>query len=165
MEVTYIDSDEALWQRVHKNKSGDFDVFAVNTAELQRYIQTALVRPIDTRALSNLTRQLPRFRDLKGIPGIVHSGGVFAIPYTYSEMGLIYDREQIKTPPNSIKILWDPKYRESAAVQRRIAQLLPGSTGAGGHHAVQHQSDRVARRSAATHCTAPQCHGVLSAAG
>ncbi len=111
VEVTYIDSDEALWQRVHKNKSGDFDVFAVNTAELQRYIQTALVRPIDTRALSNLTRQLPRFRDLKGIPGIVHSGGVFAIPYTYSEMGLIYDREQIKTPPNSIKILWDPKYR------------------------------------------------------
>eukprot|EP01041_Mallomonas_annulata_P021732 gene21732-41860_t len=33
------------------------------------------------------------------------------MPYTYSEMGLIYDRQQIKTPPTSLKALWDPRYQ------------------------------------------------------
>jgi len=111
VEVTYIDSDEALWQRIAKSRGEDFDVFAVNTAELQRYIHASLVRPINTKAIGNTVHQLPRFRDLKRIPGVVHGDQVFAMPYTYSEMGLIYDRQQIKTAPTSIKALWDRQYR------------------------------------------------------
>ena len=111
VEITTIDSDDALWQRVNKNRSEDFDVFAVNTAELQRYIAKSLVRPIDVSAITNSSRQLPRFRDLKGIPGIVHGEQVFAMPYTYSEMGLIFDKSQLETPPASIKSLADPRYK------------------------------------------------------
>ena len=111
VEVSYIDTDEALWARISKNRAGDFDVFAVNTAELQRYIQKALVVPINVRAITNTQRQLPRFQTLEKIPGVVHSGKVFAVPYTYSEMGLIYDRQQVKTPPTSIQALWDPRYQ------------------------------------------------------
>jgi putative spermidine/putrescine transport system substrate-binding protein len=111
VEVSYIDTDEALWKRISKNQAGDFDVFAVNTAELQRYIQKALVVPINVRNVTNTQRQLPRFQAVQKIPGIVHGGKVFAIPYTYSEMGLIYDRQQIKTPPTSLKALWDPRYQ------------------------------------------------------
>lgn len=111
VEVTVIDSDETLWQRVSANKGDDFDVFAVNTAELQRYIDQAWVVPIDTAKLPNVANQLLRFRTLKNIPGITRGGKVFAIPYTYSEMGLIYDRQQIKEAPTSISALWDPQYR------------------------------------------------------
>lgn len=111
VEVSYIDTDEALWARISKNQAGDFDVFAVNTAELQRYIQNGLVVPIQREAITNTRRQLPQFQALEKIPGIVHSGKVFAMPYTYSEMGLIYDRQQIKSPPTSIQALWDPRYQ------------------------------------------------------
>ncbi len=111
VEVSYIDTDEALWARISKNQGGDFDVFAVNTAELQRYIQKALVVPINPEAIPNTRRQLPQFQALEKIPGILHGGKVFAMPYTYSEMGLIYDRQQIKSPPTSIQALWDPRYQ------------------------------------------------------
>lgn len=111
VEVTFIDSDDTLWQRINGNQSQDFDVFAVNTAELQRYIANALVVPIDTAQVPNLAKQLPRFRNLNGIPGIVKDGKVYAVPYTFAEMGLIYDRQQIKEPPVSIQALWDPRYR------------------------------------------------------
>lgn len=111
VEVTLVDNDDALWERVSRGKAENFDVFAVNTAELQRYIRQGLVLPIDTAALPNLVMQLPRFRDLRAIPGIVHDGKIFAIPYTYSDMGLIYDRKQIKQAPESIAALWDPHYR------------------------------------------------------
>jgi putative spermidine/putrescine transport system substrate-binding protein len=109
--VTFIDSDDALWQRVNQNNAQDFDVFAVNTAELQRYIASGLVAPIDMTAITNTAQQLPRFRDVANIAGLKHQGQVFAVPYTYSEMGLIYDRKQFQTPPQSIAALWDPIWR------------------------------------------------------
>ena len=111
VEVTFIDSDEVMWQKLSKNKAEDFDVFAVNTAELQRYIRAGLVVPVNTSAIPNIATQLPRFKNLKAIPGLVHDNKVFAIPYTYAEMGLIYDRKQFKEPPSSIRALWDPRYR------------------------------------------------------
>lgn len=111
VEITFIDTDEALWQRITHNQAEDFDLFAVNTAELQRYIPKGLVVPINTRSIPNIQRQLPRFQQLKSIPGIVHGNQAYAVPYTYSEMGLIYDRAQFATPPNSIQALWDPKYK------------------------------------------------------
>lgn len=111
VEVTIIDNDDAMWKRLNEKKASDFDVFAVNTAELQRYIRAGLVVPVNTRAISNVNRQLPRFRNLKGLPGLVHGDKVFAIPYTYSEMGLIYDPQQVKEPPTSVRALWDPQYR------------------------------------------------------
>ena len=111
VEVTLIDSDEVLWQKVSRNDAGDFDVFAVNTAELQRYIKRGFVVPINTPALQNLAKQIPPFNELAQLPGITHEGRVFAIPYTYAEMGLIYDRKQISSPPESLTALWDPRYR------------------------------------------------------
>ena len=111
VEVTFIDTDEALWQKIAENKTYQFDVFAVNTAELQRYIAGSLVAPIDVTTVPNIAKQLPRFRNLEKIPNVVQGGKVFAIPYTYAEMGLVYDKKQVKEPPTSIQALWDPRYR------------------------------------------------------
>lgn len=111
VEVSLIDSDDALWERVTAREGRDFDVFAVNTAELQRYIAAGLVAGIDTQRLPQRAAQLPRFRDLHKVPGLVHGGTSYAIPYTYAEMGLIHDRRQLPEPPTSVTALWDPKWR------------------------------------------------------
>lgn len=113
VEVTVIDSDDVMWQKLNRIKAEDFDVFAVNNAELQRYIAAGLVIPLAIQNIPNIASQLPRFRNLQSIPGLVHGNKVYAIPYTYSEMGLIYDRQQVKTPPTSIRALWDPRYKGS----------------------------------------------------
>lgn len=113
VEVTIVDSDAVLWQKVAQNGMADeaFDVIAVNTAELQRYIAARMVLPIDTSSVPNLAAQLPRFRNLAAIPGLVHEDKTYAIPYAYAEMGLIYDRRQLAEPPDSIAALWDQRYR------------------------------------------------------
>jgi putative spermidine/putrescine transport system substrate-binding protein len=82
----------------------------VNTAELQRYIRKGLVAGVPTAHMPNLARQRLRFRNLASIPGLVHDGVTYAIPYTYSEMGLIYDRRQVNPPPDSLNALWDTRY-------------------------------------------------------
>ncbi|WP_296693756.1 extracellular solute-binding protein [Rhodoferax sp.] len=111
VEVTFVSSDDVLRQKVSANQGADFDVFAANTAELQHYLAKKLIVPLRLKNIPNTANQLPRFRDARSIPGITHLGEVYAVPYTYSEMGLIYDRKQFKEPPTSLAAMWDPKYK------------------------------------------------------
>jgi putative spermidine/putrescine transport system substrate-binding protein len=111
VSVTYVNSDDDLWVKMSANRGGDFDVFAVNTAELQRYIEAGLSIPVRLANIPNHGKQLPRFQDLESIPGTVRDGNVYAIPYTYSTMGLIYNRKLVPTPPVSMRAMWDPQYR------------------------------------------------------
>lgn len=111
VEVTFVGSDDELWDRAHIKEGGAFDVIAANTAELQRYIDGGLLQPLRLKAIPNVRHQLPRFRDPASIPGIARKGERYAIPYTYSAMGLIYNRKLVAKPPTSINALWDPQYR------------------------------------------------------
>jgi len=111
VEVTFVSSDDVLWEKINAHEGGDFDVFAANTAELTRYIDRGLSLPLEVSNIPNTRHQLPRFNDLKSIPGISREGKLYAIPYTYSEMGLIYDRKQVKEPPTSMAAMWDPRYK------------------------------------------------------
>lgn len=111
VEVTLIGSDDAMWERLSTRQGGDFDVFAVNTAELQRYIDSGISIPLAPADIPNTAKQLPRFRDLSAIPGITRKGVVYAIPYTYSEMGLIYDRKAFQAPPDSFASMWDKRFK------------------------------------------------------
>lgn len=108
VETTFVSSDDDLWFKINH---APFDVFAVNTAELQRYIDNGLARSIDLDNIPNHARQLPRFQNLTEIAGIVRDGKVYAIPYTYSEMGLIYNRKMVETPPESMAAMWAPEFR------------------------------------------------------
>lgn len=111
VEVTYISTDDALWQRLQDGGSQQFDVFAANTAELSRAVKEKLSLPLTLKQIPNTLHQLPRFRNLDSIPGITAEGEVYAIPYTYSEMGLIYNRKLISHPPTSINALWDTAFK------------------------------------------------------
>lgn len=111
VELTRVVSDEDLWSRMDRNKGADFDVFAINTVELQRYIDHNLVAPISLGQIVNRVNQASQFQNLSDIPALSRNGNTYAIPYTFSEMGLIYNRKIIKTPPSSIAALWDTRYR------------------------------------------------------
>ena len=67
--------------------------------------------PLALDALPNRGAQLARFRDPAALPGVTRDGEVFAVPYAYAEMGLIYDRRQFETPPQSIAALWDARHQ------------------------------------------------------
>ena len=111
VEITFVDSDEALWARMHSAAPAPFDVIAANTAEIERYARAGLLAPLDLSSIPNRARQQRYFRHLEGIPGLVAGHDVYAVPFTYSSMGLIYDRKQVSAAPHSMRALWDPRYR------------------------------------------------------
>ena len=109
--LTVIDSDVDLWQKVNARQGRDFDVFAVNTAELRRYVRQDLVAEIKPLLIPNLAKQLPRFRSGSALAGMSFNGTRYGVPYAFAEMGLIYDRSRVQETPDSVKALWDPRYR------------------------------------------------------
>lgn len=111
VEVTLVDSDEALWAQMHAKGTPPFDVLAANTAEIQRYTEANLLAPLDLARLPNTRKQLPRFQALASIGGLTSGGKAYAIPFTYSSMGLIYDRKQVAVAPRTMRELWNPRYR------------------------------------------------------
>lgn len=111
VDVVFIGSDDEIWAKIKGSEGKDFDVFAVNTAQLQRYIQADLVSPIDVSKLPNQAKVLPRFRNLEAVGGVTKDGKVYGIPFAFDSIGLIYDTNKVKPAPTSMDVLWDPKYK------------------------------------------------------
>lgn len=80
-KVVFIGTDDEIWAKIKGSEGKDFDVFAVNTAQLQRYIDAGLTTPHDLAKLPNQKNVLPRFQDLAQIKGIMRDGKVHAIPF------------------------------------------------------------------------------------
>lgn len=111
VEITTVASDEVLRSKLADPQGAGFDLVAANTAEIAHLVARQLLAPLPLNQIPNTQRQLPRFRNLRSIGGLLRGAEVFGMPYTYSEMGLIYDRQQFTEPPRSIGTLWDPRWR------------------------------------------------------
>jgi putative spermidine/putrescine transport system substrate-binding protein len=110
VKVVFIGTDDEIWAKIKGSEGKDFDLFAVNTAQLQRYIDAGLVTPYDLSKVPNQKDTLPRFQDLNKVSGVMRDGKVYAIPYAFDSIGLIYDTDKVKEAPTSWNVLWDPKY-------------------------------------------------------
>ncbi|RKF18659.1 extracellular solute-binding protein [Alginatibacterium sediminis] len=111
VELSVIQTDDQMWTQINAPKGKAYDVFSLNTAELQRYIDNNKVQTIDTVLIPNHKNQQAPFDELHSIQGLSRNSQLYAVPYTYSEMGLIYNTDEFSKPPDSWNILWDPNYR------------------------------------------------------
>jgi putative spermidine/putrescine transport system substrate-binding protein len=111
VSVVFIGTDDEIWAKIKGSEGKDFDLFAVNTAQLQRYIDAGLTTPFDLGMIPNQKQVLPRFRDLSKVGGVTRDGQVHAIPYAFDSIGIIYDVDKVSPPPDSMEVFWDPKYK------------------------------------------------------
>jgi putative spermidine/putrescine transport system substrate-binding protein len=109
--VVFIGTDDEIWAKIKGSEGKDFDVFAVNTAQLQRYIDGGLTTPHDLPKLPNQKDVLPRFRDLSKVKGVMRDGKVHSIPFCFDSIGIIYDKDKVSPPPDSFEIFWDPQFK------------------------------------------------------
>lgn len=109
--IVFIGTDDEIWAKIKGSEGKDFDVFAVNTAQLQRYIDGGLTTPHDLSKLPNQKEVLPRFRDLSTVKGVMRDGKVHSIPFCFDSIGIIYDKDKVSPAPDSFETFWDEKYK------------------------------------------------------
>jgi putative spermidine/putrescine transport system substrate-binding protein len=111
VKVVFIGTDDEIWAKIKGSEGQDFDLFAVNTAQLQRYIDAGLTTEYDLSKVPNQQQTLPRFRDLTKVQGVMRDGKVYAIPFAFDCIGIIYDTDKVNPAPTTMDVLWDPKYK------------------------------------------------------
>lgn len=109
--VVFIGTDDEIWAKMKGSDGKDFDVFAVNTAQLQRYIDASLTTPLDLAKIPNQKSVLPRFQDLSKVKGVMRDGKLHSIPFCFDSIGIIYDKAKVNPAPDSFATFWDPKYK------------------------------------------------------
>jgi putative spermidine/putrescine transport system substrate-binding protein len=65
----------------------------------------------DLDKVPNQKETLPRFRDLSKVSGVMRDGKVYAIPFAFDCIGIIYDTDKVNPAPTTMDVLWDPKYK------------------------------------------------------
>lgn len=109
VEVTIIGTDDMLRAHLRRPQNGGFDVVAANTVELAGLLAAGELLALDEALLPHRTAQLPRFR--APIAGTVAQGRSYAVPFAYSEMGLIYERSLFRGAAPALRSLWEPRWQ------------------------------------------------------
>lgn len=108
VNITYVNNDQQLRQYIESSDS-EFDLVALNTSELQRYISLKAIRPLDIKKITNIKWLANRFTPIEDYPEIAVNKLTYGIPFTYSSMGIIYHKERVSSPPTSWAEFWSPE--------------------------------------------------------
>ncbi|MCG9661790.1 Putrescine-binding periplasmic protein precursor [Vibrio mediterranei] len=113
IEVTYVNNDKQLREKLD-DRNQDYDLVALNSSELQRYIKLRKFVPIDIYKIENSKWISNQFAPLSTNPEITFNGNIYGLPYTYSSMGIIYNVDRVKSAPTSWQDFWSPEYHHKA---------------------------------------------------
>lgn len=111
--VVYTGSVDEMFAKMQGSKGADFDVVAFDTSSFKRYIDGALIQPLDLAKIPNAANLAPAFRQ---VPALMRGGKQYGVPFAWGSLPLVYDKAAFPVPPDSWAVMWDP-----ANIQRLIA--------------------------------------------
>lgn len=121
LKFQYIDSEANLLQLVGK-ANGSIDVALPNIQYIGAGIGQGIFHQLDTSKLTNYSDIYPQFAQLKEIR---KSGNLYGIPWTWGSTGLFFNKTKVTPAPNSLSVLWDPKYKGQIALIDDPTVLVP----------------------------------------
>ncbi|HEV7184831.1 MAG TPA: extracellular solute-binding protein [Leifsonia sp.] len=121
IKFQYIDSEANQLQLVSK-ANGAIDVALPNIQYIGTGIQQGIFHPLDT---SKLTNYPDIYSQLSGRKEIRKGSDLYGIPWTWGSTGLFYDSSKVTPTPDSLSVLWDPKYKGQIALIDDPTVLVP----------------------------------------
>ena len=108
VNVVFAGSPEEMFAKMQGSAGADYDLVAIDTSIVKRYLDNGLIQPMDASKLTNLPNLQPAFA---GIPQTKPDGKRYAVPIAWGSLGLVYSLDEFKEAPTSWNVLWDPKYK------------------------------------------------------
>jgi spermidine/putrescine-binding protein len=107
LQFKYIDSEANLIELL-KSANGTIDVALPNLQYIGQAISAGLLHELDHGKLTNFPDIYPA---LSSEAALRSGGKLYGIPWTWGSTGLFYTPSAFPTPPTSLAVLWDPRYK------------------------------------------------------
>lgn len=114
IDVEVVTGTDAEWfpkLKAGNGKNSPYDVLVLQPDTIQRAAEANLLEPLDTQNVPNLADLYPSVEERFTIDGKVYAAG-----FSMGQLGIIYRKDLVKTPPTKWTDLWNPEYKGHVAV-------------------------------------------------
>ncbi|MBX6324130.1 MAG: extracellular solute-binding protein [Rhodospirillaceae bacterium] len=124
----YFTSEQEMLTKL-RTSPGVYDVVLINSSFTPQAVSEGLIQPIDTSKITNFKDLNPQLRDA----AVFHKdGNTYGISWVWGVTSVAYNTNVVTEKPDSIEILWDPKYagrvgwRDDAVEAVQMAAIATG---------------------------------------
>jgi spermidine/putrescine-binding protein len=111
--ASYMGSSDELVAKLRGGSAGNYDVISPSSDVATMIAVTGLAAPLDLVRLPSYTQLSPQLTTLS----LVRSkGDVYGVPFVWGPDPMLYDTTAFPQPPNTWKVLWDPKLKGKVSV-------------------------------------------------
>jgi len=112
VSATYVGSNDEMLAKLAGGKAS-VDLVSPSNDTTMRAIDAGMVEPIDTAKLPNLNQFFPEFQSPEWL---TKDGKLYGVPYGWGIIRIIFDADALDGAPDSLAVLWNPKYKGKIAV-------------------------------------------------
>jgi spermidine/putrescine-binding protein len=121
LATTYINSNEEIITKLQAGGVGQTDMITIFFGHVPILINADLIEPIDEAKVPGLADVFPEFLN---VDAIRRDGRLFAVPFTWGTLSMIYDPAAIPTPPESWNDVFKPEYKGKVAMVDDMTGLI-----------------------------------------
>ncbi len=107
LNTTYIGNNDEILTKLRTGGVGQIDIVTPYMGYIPLLAKLDLIQPIDTARVPNLEKILPLF---KNDPNLSVDGKLYAVPFTWGSLPMMYDPAAIPVAPVSWKDLLKPEF-------------------------------------------------------
>ena len=119
LATTYIAGNEEIVTKLQAG--GSVDLATIYFGHVPIMVGADLIEPIDESRVPDLARIFPRFLD---VDSIRHDGKLYAVPFTWGTLPMVYDPAAIPEAPTSWKDCLKDEYKGKVALTDDISGLI-----------------------------------------
>jgi spermidine/putrescine-binding protein len=120
IDATYIGDSQQIISKLTSGGIGSVDLVTPNVIWTPLMVKLGLLTPIDEAKLPNLSKVLPYFI---GNPSARIDGKLYAVPYCWGAVPMMYDPAVIPVAPESWKDLLKPEYTGKVAMLDNLQDI------------------------------------------
>jgi putative spermidine/putrescine transport system substrate-binding protein/spermidine/putrescine transport system substrate-binding protein len=113
VSASYMGSSDELMAKLRGGSAGNYDVISPSSDVATSIAAAGLAAPLDLTKLPSYAQLSPQ---LTSLPLVHTNGQVYGVPFMWGPDPIIYDTTAFPQPPDSWKVMWDPKYKGKVSV-------------------------------------------------
>jgi spermidine/putrescine transport system substrate-binding protein len=113
IDATYIGDSNQIISKLTSGGVGSVDIVTPNATYVPLLVKLDTLAPMDEKKLANLGKVLPFFLDN---PSVRIDGKLYAVPYVWGGVPMMYDPAAATTAPTSWKDVLKPEYAGKVAM-------------------------------------------------